>query len=113
MPRAALGGRSFCPTCTPSAPDGDGNVRTVIKDEERIVAVGRGPEGRTPPQEIARLRVLLTELHDVDAGGQHRVEKGVEVALRLAGVCDEVQPGAGKPLAPRVTQPRHHPGPAR
>lgn len=56
---------------------------------------GVGEDGQVL-QLLARLHALVAQLHDVHAVRQDGVEELGEVALALAGVRAQVQPGVGE-----------------
>ncbi|CAM5477504.1 hypothetical protein SPURM210S_01116 [Streptomyces purpurascens] len=75
---------------------GVGDVRPVVDREQLAVpSTGVGEDGQ-PLQLLARLHALVPQLHDVDPTGQHGIEELHEVALPLAGVGAEVDPGVGE-----------------
>ncbi len=86
--RARATGMSSWPTCTPSAPACDRQIRAVVDDQQRVVLGARRLE---PPRRRDQLRVvavLRPQLHDVDAAAQRGVQE-----LVGHGVADQVQPG--------------------
>jgi len=76
------------------SPARPGDVRAVVDRPQRAVPLRRRRERLQAAQLVAGLDALLPQLHDVDPVGQHGVEEVGEVALPLAGVRAEIEPGA-------------------
>ena len=97
--RAAGTGRSPCPRCSTSEPMAwatSARSFTARSAPWRSAGVG---EHREVFELLGRLHALVAQLHDVHAAGQHGVEELGEVALPLAGVRAQVEPGAGELVA--------------
>ena len=75
-------------------------LRVVVEEEQRAVLV-RGAAERLGQRDdlLGAARGLLAELDQVDAAAQRRVEQGLRVAIAGPSLADEVEAGAGEPLA--------------
>lgn len=81
--------------------DGVGDVRPVVHGEQLAVPAAGVGEDLEVFELLGRLHALVTQLHDVDPGGEHGVEKAGEVALLLPGVRAQIEPGVGQQLTSR------------
>ncbi len=75
-------------------------IGAIIDGQQRVMACAGISENLECRQLRPCLHALLPQLHDIDAGRQHRVQKFREVTLAFARVGAQVQQGAPQPRSP-------------
>src|SRR5215475_6778462 len=74
------------------SPAGTSDVGAVVHREELSVPLSGGRERLQQAQLLVRFEALLAELDDVDAAGQHHVQKVFEITLTLSGIGAQIEP---------------------
>ena len=72
----------------------DGKVGPVVHDEQRAVLVGDVPEHLRRVEHLLIARLLVAQLHHVDAARERRAQERLRTP-----VADEVEPGACEAVA--------------
>ena len=105
---ATAGGRSPWPTCSTSAPAGEGDVGPVVHREQRAVPVTGRAEHLEQAEFLAGLQPLLPELDDVHAG-RRAPGRGsrADHPARCLRVGAQVQPRSREPGTERPGSGEH------
>ena len=69
-------------------------VGTVVDQEERAMAIGRGAKVGCGAEQALVARILVAQLDQVDAAGQGRFQQPLEGGGLVPVLANEVEPGA-------------------
>ncbi len=86
---------------------GGDEVGPVVEDQQRAGVVAERPRDRGGGEQLAVARLLVAQLHDVDAARERGREHAGQVAAAGMQVADEVQAGVLQPRAALVEVGHH------